>query len=1148
MTNKRLSVILRGLAIAAMSAVLAYAQVNESNLTGVVQDSSGAPVAGASIQLTNIGTGESFTQTSDKTGLYRFVSLKYGNYRLEVERAGFKKFVREPVELSTGQTTTVDVTLTVGEQRQTVTVNAESPLLRTETGSLGSTISTKMLDDLPVIGRNPYVLLKLSPGIAYTTDTQNIHAYDNHGASEFDSNGSASVSEFLLDGIPNMRVDMAGFIPSPDAVDQMRAQTNAYDAEYGHTGAAFINASTRSGTNQIHGTGYWYFRNDALNANDFFNNLNGVSKGAFSNNTYGGSVAGPVRIPKVYNGKNRTFYFFNFEGLRLRETDEARAIVPTTLERMGDFSQTTDVKGRPYTIYDPATTRPSGSGYIRDPFPGNIIPGSRMDPVAIKALAYYPLPNLARTSTSQQNFQTPQLNGTNWTSLLGRADYSVTDMQKLFVRYGWNTRFDPSTPAYGAACCTAAGNTNGTDEFRRGNITGGVGYTWIVSPRTVVDFRMGVTRYFDGDYIFGDNFNIAQLGFAPSFVNSVTHLEFPRFVMNDDLDSLGANSEPDRTKIVQYNPSINIHSDIGRHAIKYGFEYQVAQENLINPLRSTGKFTFDRTFTQGPDPTKSATNDGDDLASFLLGDVTSGYANIAADPALENKYYDGYVQDDWKVTGRLTLNLGLRLEHETAVTDRFNRLNAGFDPSAANPLAAQAEANYAANPIPQLASLNVQGGMQFVGANGAPRGAFNTSNLMWAPRFGYALRLTNFMVWRGGFGLFYIPNNLSNYAMDGFSTQTNMVTSLDGNLTPYNTLSNPFPSGLTPPQGAAGGLLTDIGHSMTEGVIASGGAAPDFKNGMSEQFSTGFQFLLPAHVSMEASYVGNVSQRLTITRNIDQYPNQYLALRTGLNAQVPNPFYGVIADPTSSLSKSTITVAQLLSPYPQYTGITQSLLPYGRSNYNSLQVEVKKRMEKGLTFGGAYTFSKYMQAVSYLNANDAAPAHVVSSADHPHLVSLYGTYELPFGPGKPFLSTGNPVLKQIVGGWQAGWIGTIESGSPLSFSGAERAYKSNANPGTIAEWFDIDQFVVHQAYTLTQLSPQVADLLSPGIVDWDLTAMKAFFIKEGLKLTFKTEFYNAFNHPQFSAPNTTVTSSNFGRITSTASIPRQIQLSLRFAF
>lgn len=1109
MTNKNLSVIFKGLATAAVSAVLAVAQVNQSNLTGVVEDSSGAAVTGASIQLTNIGTGESFTQKSDKTGLYRFISLNYGNYRLEVENAGFKKFVREPIELSTGQTTTVDVTLTVGEQRQTVEVKFESPLLRTETGSLGSTISTKMLDDLPMIGRNPYVLLKLSPGITYYTDTENIHAYDNHGSSEFDSNGSASVSEFLLDGIPNMRIDMAGFIPSPDATDQMRAQTNAYDAEYGHTGAAFVNASTRTGTNQIHGTAYWYLRNNVLNANDFFNNLNGVAKGAFRQNTYGASIAGPVQIPKIYNGKNRTFYFFNFEGLRLRETDESRAIVPTTLERNGDFSQTTDVKGRPYTIYDPATTRPNGSGYIRSPFPGNIVPGNRMDTVAIHTLAYYPLPNLARTSTSQQNFQTPQINGTDWSSLLGRVDYSLTDMQKLFVRFGWNSRFDPSTPAYGANCCAAAGNANGTDEFRRGDITGAVGYTWMMSPGTVVDVRMGLTRYNDGDYLFGDNFNIAQLGFAPSFVNSVAHDVFPRFVMSDDLDSLGPNSNVDRTKIVQYNPGITIHTEIGRHALKYGFEYQVAQENLINFSRPTGKFTFDRTFTQGPDPTKSATNDGDDLASFLLGDVTSAYANIQANPALENKYYDGYIQDDWKVTGRLTLNLGLRLEHESALTERFNRLNAGFNPTVSDPLAAQAEANYAAHPIPQLASLNVQGGMQFVGVNGAPRGAFDTETLNFAPRFGFATRLTNFMVWRGGFGLYYVPNNLANYAMDGFSTQTNMVTSLDGNLTPYNTLSNPFPNGQTQPVGAAGGLLTDIGHSMTEGVIASG-ALPAFKNGLSEQFSTGFQFVLPARVSIETSYVGNVSQRLTITRNINQYSNQYLALRTGLNAKVPNPFYGVITDPTSSLSASTITVAQLLSPYPQYTGFTEALLPYGRSNYNSLQVDVKKRTAKGLSFGAAYTFSKYMEAVTYLNANDAAPAHVVSSADHPQILTLYGTYELPFGPGKPFLSGSNPVVKQIVGGWQASWFGTLQSGSPLSFSGAERTSRSNANPNTIAEWFDINQFVVHQAFTLTQLSPRVADLLSPGIAIWDLTALKSFSITEGLKLTFKSEFYNAF--------------------------------------
>lgn len=1148
---KYLPLLLKGLAIAGICAGLAYAQVNKSNLTGVVQDSSGAPIPGVVIRLTNVGTGADRTETTDTTGLYRFTLLDYGVYRLEAAGAGFKKSVRESIRVETGQTTTVDVTMTLGEVTESVEVTAESPLLRTETGSSGTTVTTQVLNELPLIGRNPYLFLTLSPGIQYTGSPNSINPWDNSGPSAFTSSGSSSSSEFLLDGIPNMRINLVSFSPSPDAVEEMRVQTNAYDAEFGHSGAAFVNVSTRGGSNQIHGTAYWFLRNDNLNANSFFNNRNGAPKGESKRNTYGGSLSGPVQIPKLYNGTNRTFYFANFEGSQIRSADYARAIVPTLLERSGDFSQTRDLQGRPFVIYDPATTRPNpnGSGFIRDPFPGNVIPRERMDPVALRALEYYPVPNLARTATTQENFQNPQNSGVEWSSVSTRVDHRLSDSHNLFFRFGWNHRFDPSSPFYGNDCCRPAGNPTGDpDEFARGNIAAAAGYTWILSPRTVVDFRMGFTRYFDGDFLFGEGFDITTLGFPASFANSVSYHTFPRFEMDGDVESLGAQRTSGRLFINQYNPLVNIHSNFGRHSVKYGFRYQVAQQNLSDPQRAAGEFEFDRTFTQGPDPTTAATNSGHDFASFLLGTPSSGYTDITASPALQNKYYAGYVQDDWKATNRLTLNLGLRLEHETPVTDRFNRGSAGFDFSAANPLAEQVRANYAANPIPELAALNIRGGLRFLATDSAPRGQLNMESLLLAPRFGYAFRLTDSIVWRGGYGLFYVPNNVDNYRLDGFSLSTRMVTSLDDNLTPFNRLSDPFPDGLIQPPGAAGGLLTGVGQSITAGGIMPDEKVPNYKHGMSQQFSTGFQVVLPAGVSLETSYVGNVSQRLPITRNINQYPNEYLALRTRLNARVPNPFYGVITDPTSALSQPTTTVSQLLRPFPQYAGLTQSVLPYGRSNYHALQVQVNKRMAKGLTFGGSYTFSKYMEATSYLNDNDAAPARVIADADRPHRLVLYGLYELPFGPGKPFASTNNPVLKHVIGGWQVNWVGTFQSMQALDITGAERAYKSDVNPQTVDQWFDVEQFVVRQPFTLRALSARVADLRAPGIHKWDITAMKAFEIKEGIQLKFRAEFYNAFNRTHFGKPNVTVTSSNFGRITSTLLGPREIQLAMRLVF
>ena len=615
-----------------------------------------------------------------------------------------------------------------------------------------------------------------------------------------------------------------------------------------------------------------------------------------------------------------------------------------------------------------------------------------------------------------------------------------------------------------------------------------------------------------------------------------------------DVDNLGPGRTPAVLFVNVYNPLVNVHTMLGRHNLKYGARYQQSHQNTNDRGRSVGKFTFSRAFTQGPDPTRTTTNSGDDFASFLLGVPSSAYTDINAAPALQNRYFATYVQDDWKATNRLTLNVGVRFEHETAVTDRFNRGSAGMDFSAANPLAAKVAANYAANPIPELASLSLRGGLRFLGVDNAPRGQFNMERLNVAPRVGYAFRLTNRVVWRGGYGLFYIPNNVSNFRMDGYSLQTRMVTSLDNNLTPFNRLSDPYPNGLVQPPGVAGGLVTGVGQSLTAGGIAAGNIVPNYQHGISQQFSTGFQVVLPHSISFEAAYVGNLSQRLAISRNINQYPDQYLALGNRLNTRVPNPFYGVITDPTSSLSQSTTTVSQLLKPFPQYTGLTQSALPYGRSNYNSLQVQLSKRMAKGLTFGAAYTFSKYMDATSYLNTNDARTAHVIASADRPQRLVIHGLYELPFGPGKPFASTKNRVIRHIVGGWQANWLWTLQSGAPLAFSSAERVSKSENNPHTIDQWFDVKQFVAQEPFTLRQLSARLADLRVPRLNKWDVTAMKGFKIKEGVDLKFRAELYNAFNHTNFGSPNTTVTSSSFGRITSTFVGPREVQLALRLVF
>ena len=374
-----------------------------------------------------------------------------------------------------------------------------------------------------------------------------------------------------------------------------------------------------------------------------------------------------------------------------------------------------------------------------------------------------------------------------------------------------------------------------------------------------------------------------------------------------------------------------------------------------------------------------------------------------------------------------------------------------------------------------------------------------------------------------------------------------MVTSLDGNLTPFNRLSNPFPNGLNTPPGADGGLLTGVGQSINAGRVGENGV-PDFKHGLSQQFSLGFQFVLPGAISAEAGYVGNVSRNLTISRNVNQHPDEFLSLRTRLNARVPNPFFGVITDPTSAMSQPTTTVAQLLRPFPHYTGFTEQLMPIGTSNYDSLQIQLNKRMSKGLSFGASYTLSKLMEATAFLNPNDPLPENVISNSDRPHRVVLYGLYELPVGPGKPFLSDANAIVSGILGGWHVNWIGTFQSGEPLGVT-ADRISVSDNNPHTVDEWFDITQFRPREPFTLRTLPTRLADLRGPGVNKWDFTVSKSFQMSDGVALKARVELYNAFNRTNFGNPNTTVTGSDFGRITGTSfGGPRAIQLAARLEF
>jgi hypothetical protein len=1149
--------------VAFLLLVLAFeslAQVNKSNLVGVVRDSSGAAVPGVAIKITDTGTSAVRQEITDDTGLYRASLLDVGTYRVEAEKAGFKKTIKQGVLLPVGETITVDFELEVGVLAETVTVSAASEQLRTETGSVGSTLESRNVQELPSIGRNPYVFVSLVTGIQYTGDPTYVNPWDASGPSAFVANGfgsgtgatsgANSTSMFYLDGVVNLRMDAVSFSPSPDAVEEMRAQTNAFDAEYGHSAAAFINVTTRGGTNNFHGTVYDYLRNNFLNANDFFSNRSGLTKAEFHQDDYGGSIAGPFGIPKVYKGRDRTFFFFNYEGTQLRQGGNTAEIVPTALQRSGDFSQTVNTKGQAFTIYDP-----NSSTTARTPFPGNAIPSSRLDPVALKLIDFYPLPNLVPAPGTLQNFVgngVPSgVSKRGWNSFITRIDERINDSQSLFFRYGWNHRTDTTVPFYGiSGADTELGDADG---FFRGNHNGAVGYTWTVNSHTVVDARASIVRYGEGNVENTLGIDLTTLGFPASFAKSTPYPLFPTITMGDgDVYNLGGGNTPSKLYINEVSPRISVHSIYGRHALKYGADFIGVQYNNFSPSHSGGTFTFNRAFTQGPNPTVSSALSGFDWASFMLGTPGSGSVDFNAVPAYEVKYFGFFVHDDVKVSDRLSLNAGIRFSHEGPITERYDRANSGFDPNVTSPIAAAAQAAYAANPIPQLAQLTVKGGLGFLGANGAPSGYLSVPTLYEEPRFGYAYRITNRFVWRGGYGIFIAPNNQGGIQNNGFSLSTAMITSLNNNVTPYNTLSNPFPSGVTVPPGANGGLLTALGTSVTGG-LASIGSVPAFKDAMNQQFSMGFQFVVPGQISLETSYVGNNVQHLTTAnRNIDAYPVADLGLGSTLNSTVPNPFYNLIpGNTTATFSKATIAISQLLTPFPEFTGVSQSSLPLGRSHYNSGQLMVNKRFARGFTLSLAYTFSKYMQNTNYHNIDDAAPESVISGSDRPSEFVVSGTYELPFGQGKSLLQTANPFLNRLVGGWQLNWTGTYTSGQALAFSSAERVGLCDS-PHTVLQWFGTSSacWTPQAPFTVQHTSSAIANLRGPGIGMWHVSLAKTIPITERLKFRLEAQAFNFLNTPFFGNPNTTVTSASFGQITGlySGSASRNIQLSARINF
>jgi hypothetical protein len=1118
-----------------------YAQDASGSISGIVVDPAGAAVAGARVELTNVATNVTSSAATNESGNYSMPFLRPGVYRVAVAHAGFQKALRETVELVVGDRLQVDFHLQLGNVTEQVTVSESAEMLQTADASASQVITGAMVSEMPLYGGNPFLLAELAPGVEPTSTNPGTSArpFDN-GAGAFSVNGGPlSTTSFSLDGVPNNNNEgnqpaRASFVPSPAATAEFRVQTSVYDAQYGRTGGAVVNVSLKSGTNRLHGQLYHSFRNDRLNANRFESNLVGVRRDTLRWNQPGVELDGPVCLPRLYDGRNRTFFMYSWEAIRTTSPWAQLYTIPTADQLRGDFSTTRLNDGSQVQVYDPFAAQRVSGRWVRQPFPANTIPASRFDPVSAKLLQYFPKPNT--TGFTNNLIATPNAFRDTYDQHIVRIDHNLTERHKFFSRYVRN----PRTQIMGEAGFpheSSPGYLHG-----RANTGGNFDLTDVLSPTSVLNTKVGFIRHTFFIVPYGDNFDLVSVGFPAATVAQLAHQVFPRISMTDYSNigpgrSIGAEVSDSYT----WSFSSMLSRMVGGHAVKMGVEMQAIFNNQEVPSSSFGTFSFTRTYTQR-DVNLAEAGSGNAFASMLLGIPASGSVPINFASAYGQRYYALFLHDDWRVNSRLTVNLGVRWDYESPTTERYDRQNRGFDRTSPT--------NFT------VPGLDLKGGLLF--ADATNRLPFPRDLNNFQPRVGAAFRLTRNTVLRGGFGITYMPTFDTGGTL-GFSSTTSFVASVDEGQTPLGRWSNPYPSGFIQPRGREGGLATQIGSTLAFGSAER--RIPHMKH-----FSFEVQRALPGRILLAAAFAGSRGDNLQMSRSVNEVSAaQWAEYGTRLSSTQRNPFQGLI--PGSTLNNATVSLNQMLRPFPQYTTVTENNFSHGRTWYNGLQVRVEKRFSSGLQFMANYTWSKALEALTYLNAQDAVERidRVLTSAQTPHRAVFTGGYALPFA------RRSKGIARAAFQGWQTNAVFTAQRGVPVGApSGTNSTGVSPALPEserTRNRWFntctltaagarqncasptETPAFSMLPSYTLRTLGTRFPDIRTSRRMRADFSLFKHFNLTERARLQFRAEAFNVTNHPWFGQPTTSVTSPSFGVINNAqVNDPRQVQLALKFLF
>ena len=1202
-----------------------HAQLYTGSLTGVVLDPSEAPILGAVVTLTDTAQSVRRTGSTDRSGRYLFRSVAPGSYRLEVEAAGFGPFRLEPIAIDVNAGSSANAKLRLAPRQDAVQVASASPVVSTEDATIGLTLERKWINDLPLVNRNPFDLAFLASGVSQAPGATYGNGVSTPGfITNFVSDGSRNAQgDVLLDGISdtnsdnNPGVQKALYVPPVEAIQEFKIQQANFSAEFGNSGGTIVNVVTRSGTNQYHGELFEFFRNNVLNANAFFANSAGLAQPHLTRNDFGGTAGGPIQ-------KERTFFFFDFNAIRaLTGVTSSLGGVPDAAERSGDFGGLCARAGASFNgagvcsnsagqIYDPYTSQPdpqnNAAGRAPIPFnnlatyvsPGNpAIPfglgnlparaGNLIDPVGAKLLQAFPLPNRnvgAPNYDPYHNWIATGANPLNQQSFDIKLDHLFSIKDSVSARFSHEWDSGQNANFFGSVYDT---NTQGPTKHSA--LAGAVNYVHTFNPKTVLNLSLGYGHnWYPTDGVassFGGFDPTKTLGMPPyidtsGFLTPPSVWLFSAYGCNGFNGCVGGQAWSVLRFASETGHVVGSVSRIsGRHEIKAGGELRRHRLNFMQAGTPNGLFAF----TSGATASGLAGAGGDALASLMIGYVDN-WSRYEIPPFTATQSYQvgGFIQDNWRITGRLTVNLGFRYDVETPRTERYNQMTY-FNPAAPAPIS--------------VPGLNLRGAVEFVGAGGNPRSEFNTYWGQIGPRLGFAYSLRARTTLRGGYGIYYDPSDLGvvgNAVTGGFLGYDPVTTGVNNvpaaPWLPLEFLRDPFPFGIQTVTGAGQGSSTMLGQAVSGIPVRSLNQAPQ-----EQAWSFDIQHQLPGSILVDVAYVGRKGTHLYAMG----YANQLDALPPDVAAafradpsyylqQVPNPFFGTIQG-SPDLSGSTIPRWKLYVPYPQYSagtaaGITSSFVPWANSIYHAAQLRVEKRFSQGLQFQFTYTFQKSLDdsslassgysfltggnAVSEANARDPNSLKLdrsLSAFSIPQIAQLSFVYELPLGRRKKFGANFSRWADALVGGWQVNGIYRVDNGLPVQLGlcggcSVNLPTYGNQNPdllaplnvagtGNLNQYFANPQVAVKPApYTGGNAPRILPNARIPGTNNLTASLIKQVPLgfREGARFEVRLEAFNVFNRVQFAAPDTNVGDTTFGQITAQANQPRQVQVGMKLYF